>query len=118
MSLKEKTETALLAFNPNIPAPVAAMKAASIPRAIVFFLLGLLCILAPFALIAWLTITTKAAPPWPLLIFAALPLIAGIYFLFAGGNLLSGEAMDAAERTGGVVARTAARALKVARVKA
>ena len=114
MSRISATETRLAAF---MPPDKARYKVKSLGRGIVFFVLGACCIGGAFAFVIWVMRETKGAPSIPILLFAAVPLVAGGYFLFAGGHIVSGEAMEAAGETGSIVARTAARALRLARPK-
>jgi hypothetical protein len=100
-----------------MPRQRAEYKAKSMGRSVAFFALGAVCIAGAFAFVVWTMRETKGAPSIPVLLFAAVPLVAGGYFLFAGGNILSAEAMDAAGETGNVVVRTAAKALRLARPK-
>ena len=99
----------------DVPPAKAIAKIRSSRRGWLFFALGAVCIAAAFAFIIWTMKETKGTPSIPLLIFAALPGLPGAYFLLAGGHLISGDAMRAAEDSGGVVARTAAKALRIAR---
>lgn len=115
--LVDKTTDAILAAHPNMPRARARQKAANLPRAIVFIIAGILLTLLGFGLVVFVLLTTKAAPSIPIVVLAAGPVLPGIWFLLAGGNLISGDAMDAAEQSGNAIARTAARALKAARSK-
>ena len=101
----------------NIPPARAEQKLHSTRRGWLFVIAGALCILGAFAFVIWTMIVTKGAPSAGLLIFAALLGLPGAYFLLAGGHLISGDAMLAAEQSGGVIARTAARALRLAQPK-
>lgn len=101
-----------------MPPARAEYKARSMGRSAVFFLLGGLCIAGAFGFVVYVMRASAGSPSIPVLIFAAVPLVAGGYFLFAGGNILSAEAMDAAGETGNVVVRTAAKALRLARPRA
>lgn len=101
----------------GVPPDRAKAKIQSTRRGWAFLIAGALCIGAAFAFIIWTMKETKGAPSVALLIFAALPGLPGAYFLLAGGHLISGDAMRAAEGSGGVLARTAAKALRIARGK-
>lgn len=114
MSRISQTETKLAAF---MPAAKAHYKARSLGRGIVFFVIGAVCFVGAFGLVGYVAVTTKGSPSIPLLIFGSLLALPGAYFLFAGGHIVSGEAMEAAGETGNIVARTAARALRLARPK-
>jgi len=115
MSLRQSTETQLAAF---MPPEKARYKAKSLGRGILYFVIGGLCIAAAFAFVIWAMRETKGAPSIAILLFACLPGLPGTYFLFAGGHIVSGEAMEAAGETGNIVVRTAAKALRLARPKA
>jgi nitrate reductase NapE component len=101
----------------GVPPERAAEKIQSTRKGWLFVILGAVCIAGGFAFIVWTMIVTKGAPTVALLIFAALPALPGAYFLLAGGHMISGDAMRAAEESGGVLAKTAARALRLARGK-
>lgn len=109
-----QTETRLAAF---MPPEKARYKVKTLGRGILFFVLGGFCLLGAFAFLVWVMRETKGSPSIPLLLFAALLGLPGAYFLFAGGHIVSGEAMEAAGETGSIVARAAARALRLARPK-
>lgn len=114
MSRVSQTETRLAAF---MPAEKARYKVMTLSRGVVFFVLGGLCLVGAFAFTILVMRETHGSPSVAVLIFAAIPAVAGAYFLFAGGHIISGEAMEAAGETGSIVARTAARALRLARPK-
>lgn len=101
----------------GVPEETAIVKTQSTRRGWLFVVLGAVFIALAFAFIIWAMRETKAAPSVPLLVFAALPALPGAYFLLAGGHLIAGDAMKAAEQSGGVIARTAAKALRFARPK-
>ena len=101
-----------------MPPEKARYKARSLGRGVVFFVLGAICFAGAFGLVVYVAVTTKGSPSIPVLIFSSLLALPGAYFLFAGGHIVSGEAMEAAGETGNIVARTAARALRLARPKA
>lgn len=109
-----QTETKLAAF---MPPEKARYKVKTLGRGIVFFVLGGICLVGAFAFTILVMRETKGAPSIAVLIFAAIPAVAGAYFLFAGGHIISGEAMEAAGETGSIVARTTARVLRLARPK-
>lgn len=113
--MQDKLTGSMLALNPDMPPERARQKAAGVARGVAFIALGLLCVAAGFGLVIWILVQTKASPSLGLLIFAALPVLPGVYFLLAGGHIISGDAMHAAEHSGGILARTAAKALKAAR---
>lgn len=115
MSRVSQTEARLAAI---MPPEKARYKAKSLGRGIVFFAIGALCLLGAFAFVVLVMRETKGQPSLSVLGFASLLAIPGGYFLFAGGHILSGEAMEAAGETGSIVARTAAKALRLARPKA
>ena len=114
MSRVSQTETKLATV---MPPEKARYKVKTLGRGLLFFLLGGLFLFGGFAFVVLVMHETKGAPSIPLLIFAAIPALAGAYFLFAGGHIVSGEAMEAAGETGSIVARTAAKALRLARPK-
>ncbi len=99
----------------DVPADRARLKVQSTRRGGVFLVAGGLCIGAALAFVIWTMHVTQGAPSVALLIFAALPGLPGAYFLLAGGHLISGDAMRAAAESGGILTRTAAKALKIAR---
>jgi len=99
----------------GVPPERARVKIQSTRRGWLFLFAGALSIGAAFGFIIWTMRETKGVPSIPLLIFAALPGLPGAYFLLAGGHLISGDAMRAAEDSGNVVAKTAAKALRIAR---
>ena len=117
MKPPEETDSFAQLRDMGVPRERARVKVHSTRRGWLFLFAGSICIAAAFAFIIWTMHVTKGAPSVALLIFAALPGLPGAYFLLAGGHLISGDAMRAAEASGGIVARTAARALKIARVK-
>jgi len=101
----------------GVPPERARTKIQNTRRGVLFLLAGGLFIAMSFGFVIYTMIITKGAPSIASMIFALLPGLPGAYFLLAGGHLLSGDAMLAAEETGGIITRTAAKALKVARVK-
>jgi len=101
----------------GVPPQRAAEKIQSTRRGVLFLVAGALFVVGAFAFVIYVMKETKGAPGISMLIFAALLGLPGAYFLLAGGHLISGDAMRAAEETGGIITRTAAKALKVARVK-
>lgn len=101
----------------GIPPERAQVKLRHTRRGWLLCLIGALCIGGAFAFVIYTMRVTKGAPSVALLVFAALLALPGFYFLLAGGHLISGDAMRAAEASGNVVARTAARVLRVARGK-
>jgi nitrate reductase NapE component len=101
----------------GVPPTRARVKVQHSRKGWLFVILGAVCIAGGFAFIVWTMIVTKGAPSLPLLVFAALPALPGAYFLLAGGHMISWDAMRAAEESGGVLAKTAARALRLARGK-
>jgi len=115
MKPPEQTGSYRVLTSRGVPPERARVKIQSTRRGWLFLFAGALCIGVAFAFIIWAMKETKAAPSIPLLIFAALPALPGAYFLLAGGHLISGDAMRAAEGSGNVVARTAAKALRIAR---
>lgn len=114
MSRVSQTETKLAAF---MPPATARYKVKTLGRGILFFVLGGGCLFGAFAFVVMVMRETKGAPSLGMLIFASLLALPGAYFLFAGGHIMSGEAMQAAGETGSIVARTAAKALRLARPK-
>ena len=111
--LADKLTGQMVAF--NIPEERARVKAQSVGRGFAFIALGLFCVALGFGLVVWILIQTKASPSVALLIFAALPVGPGVYFLLAGGHIISGDAMTAAEHSGGILTRTVAKGLRMAR---
>lgn len=101
----------------NVPPDKALVKIRGTRKGWLFVGSGMVLIAAAFAFVIWTMIATKAAPPVALLVFAALPGLPGAYFILAGGHLISADAMQAAEKSGGLIARTAAKALDLARPK-
>jgi len=101
----------------GVPPGRAVEKVQSTRRGVVFLIVGAICVAAAFALVIYTMTITKGAPSIGVLVFAALPGLPGAYFLLAGGHLISGDAMRAAEESGGILAKTAAKALRVARGK-
>lgn len=114
MSRISQTETKLAAF---MPPAKAHYKVRTLGRGILFFVLGGICLFGAFAFIVIVMRETKGAPSVGMLVFASLLALPGAYFLFAGGHVVSGEAMEAAGETGSIIARTAAKALRLARPK-
>ncbi len=117
MKPPEQTGTFTGLTSMGIPPGRAVVKVRQSRKGWVFVILGAFCIAGGFAFIVWTMVVTKGAPSLPLLVFAALPALPGAYFLLAGGHMISGDAMRAAEVSGGVLAKTAARALRLARGK-
>ncbi len=117
MTRIDRTATALRAQNPNLPEHKAREKAASLWRGVLFLIIGLASLAFGGALMLKVVSTTNAAPTIGLLIFAGVPMIVGLYCVFAGGHIMSGEAMAAAEKSGGALAKLAARLVNAARGK-
>jgi len=117
MKPPQETELAARLTGQGIPLERAIVKIQSTRRGVLFFVVGALCVAAAFAFVIYVMRETKGAPSIPLMIFALLPGLPGAYFLLAGGHLISGDAMQAAEASGGLLTRTAAKALKIARLK-
>ena len=117
MKPPEQTGTFLALTDQGVPPERAKAKIQSTRRGVLFLLAGGLFIAMAFGFVIYTMIITKGAPSIASMIFALLPGLPGAYFLLAGGHLLSGDAMRAAEESGGIITRTAARVLKVARVK-
>jgi len=113
----EETGAFLGMTSRGVPPERAKAKIQSTRRGVLFLLAGGLFIAMAFGFVIYTMIITKGAPSIASMIFALLPGLPGAYFLLAGGHLLSGDAMRAAEESGGIITRTAARVLKVARVK-
>lgn len=101
----------------GVPEQTADVKLRSTRRGWAMAVAGGLCIVVGFAFVIWVMRETKGLPSVAVLVFAALLALPGAYFLLAGGHLIAGDAMRAAENSGGVIARTAARALRLARPK-
>jgi hypothetical protein len=101
----------------GVPPERAIVKIQSTRRGVLFFVVGALCVAAAFAFVIYAMTVTKGAPSISTMIFALLPGLPGAYFLLAGGHLISGDAMQAAEESGGIITRTAAKALKIVRLK-
>lgn len=101
----------------GVPLPRAIVKVQSTRRGILFVVAGLVCIAGAFGFVIYTMTVTKGAPGFGAMIFALIVGAPGTYFLLAGGHLISGDAMHAAEESGGIITRTAAKALKIARVK-
>jgi hypothetical protein len=110
-----KITAAMLAANPDMPPERAHRKASEMGKGIVFVALGAFLILLGFGLAIAVLLITKASPSIPLIGLAALPALPGAYYLLAGGNLISRDAMQAAEQSGGVITRTAAKVLNRSR---
>lgn len=101
----------------GVPPKTAKRKAADTRRGWWFVGIGATCAIIGFALIIAMTVITKAVPGIPLLVFAGLLAAPGGILIFAGGHLVAGDAMRAAEKSGGLLSRSAARALNLARTK-
>ena len=101
----------------GVPPGTAAVKVQSTRRGALFVALGALLVVGAFAFVIYTMKITQGAPGLSMLIFAALLGLPGAYFLLAGGHLIAGDAMRAAEGSGSVIARTAARALRLTRPK-
>jgi len=99
----------------GVPPERAKEKIQSTRRGWMFFAVGVFCLAGAFAFVIYTMTVTKGAPNLSTMIFALLPGLPGAYFLLAGGHLISGDAMQAAETAGGIITRTAARALLIAR---
>lgn len=117
MKPPEQTELAVRLTSQGVPLERAVIKIQSTRRGWLFFVVGAVCIAAAFGFVIYVMRETHGAPSIPLMLFALLPGLPGAYFLLAGGHLISGDAMHAAEESGGIITRTAAKALKLARVK-
>jgi VIT1/CCC1 family predicted Fe2+/Mn2+ transporter len=92
---QEKTAAVLMAM--DVPEPKAVRKAADTSRGIflLIFSLVLLLIAAAIPLVPVFVMHDK--PDKWLLLFAAPFAIGGVVILWAGGHLMSAEAMDASE---------------------
>lgn len=101
----------------GVPPKKAVVKVYSTRKGWLFVVVGAAMIAGAFAFVIYTMHETKGAPSVSLLVFAALLALPGAYFILAGGHLISGDAMEAAEKSGGVITRTAAAALRIARVK-
>lgn len=101
----------------GIPAETAADKIRATRRGWLLAAVGALMFLGAFGSVIGLTVFTKAAPSTSLLIFAGLLAVPGMLFVLMGGHLIAGDAMRAAEQSGGFMAKTAAKALNLARPK-
>lgn len=117
MKPPEQTGAFTAMTDQGVPHDRARAKVQSTRRGWMFLAAGALCIAGAFAFVIYTMSVTKGAPGISLLVFAALPGLPGAYFLLAGGHLISGDAMRAAEDSGGIITRTAAKALKMARGK-
>jgi len=101
----------------GVPPERAVEKIQNTRRGVLFLLAGGLFIAMAFGFVIYTMAITKGAPSIGSMVFALLPGLPGAYFLLAGGHLLSGDAMRAAEESGGIITRTAAKVLTVARIK-
>jgi len=117
MKPAEQTGAFIALTDQGVPPERAKAKIQSTRRGWMFLIAGAFCIAAAFGFVIYTMTMTKGAPSISAMIFALLPGGPGMYFLLAGGHLISGDAMRAAEDSGGVLARTAARALRIARGK-
>lgn len=117
MKPPEQTGAFTAMMGQGVPVERARAKVQSTRRGWVFLVAGALCIAAAFGFVIYTMTITKGAPAVSTMIFALLPGAPGMYFLLAGGHLISGDAMRAAEASGGVLSRTAAKALNLARAK-
>lgn len=117
MKPPEETGAFIALTAQGVPPEKAAAKIQSTRRGVLFLVAGALCIAGAFAFVIYAMTLTKGAPSISTMVFALLPGLPGAYFLLAGGHLISGEAMHAAEESGGIITRTAAKALKIARGK-
>jgi len=117
MKPAEQTEIAARLTAQNVPLKRVVSKIQNTRRGVLFLFAGGLFIAMSFGFVIYTMVITKGAPSIASMIFALLPGLPGAYFLLAGGHLLSGDAMLAAEESGGIITRTAAKALRVARVK-
>ena len=115
MKAVEQITATMMALNPDMPQERAERKASEMGRGILFVALGVFLVLLGFGLAIAVLLITKASPSIPLLILAAAPALPGGYFLLAGGNLISRDAMAAAEQSGGIITKTVSRALNLAR---
>lgn len=101
----------------GVPPRTAKLKAADTRRGWWFVGIGAACAVIAFTLIIVMTLVTKAVPSVSLLVFAGLLAAPGGIMIFAGGHLVAGDAMRAAEKSGGMLSRAAAKALNLARAK-
>jgi len=115
MKPPEETGAFVALTERGVPPEKAVAKIQSTRRGVLFLLAGGLFIAMAFGFVIYTMIITKGAPSVASMVFALLPGLPGAYFLLAGGHLLSGDAMEAAEESGNVLARTAAKALNLAR---
>jgi hypothetical protein len=113
----ERTATELRVQNPNLPEHKAREKAASLWRGLLFLVIGLASLAFGGALMLKVVSTTSAAPSIGVLVFAGVPMIVGLYCVFAGGHIMSGEAMTAAAQSSGALGKIAAKLVNVARGK-
>lgn len=95
----------------GMPPERAERKVAETRKGIIYVGLGAFFILLGFGLAIVPYVVTKTNPPALLLALAAVSAVPGAYLLLAGGNLISRDAMRAAEQSGSVITRTAAKVL-------
>lgn len=109
--ISDQITASMQALNPHMPADRIQRKVSETRKGIVFVALGVFFILLGFGLAITILLITKATVSLPLVGLCALPAIPGAYFLLAGGNLISRDAMRAAEVSGDIITRTAAKVL-------
>lgn len=116
--MTEKTTAQLQALNPNMPPAKAVQKAASLERGVALLALGAFLMLVAGALVIVPIALLREMPGVAFLIFAGLFGSGGLFLVFAGGHIMSGEAMDAAGKSGSLLAKIVAGAVAKIRAKA
>ncbi len=101
----------------GVPPEKAVAKIQSTRRGILFLVAGAVFMVGAFAFVIYTMTVTEGAANVSTLIFALLPGLLGFYLGLAGGHLISADAMQAAEASGSIITRTAAKALTIARGK-
>lgn len=101
----------------GMPAQVAQQKAASVGRGVALSVVGLLLMVGGGWLVVRVMTTTGAEPSLSFLVFAGLPVLGGLLLVWAGGHIVSGDAMRAAAESGGVIGKMAEGLLSLVRGK-
>ena len=80
----------------QIPEAKARSMTKSIGRGIALILLGLVLLVAGVGLVIYIIVKLAKEPALSVMLLSGFLGLAGVYFLVAGGNVISGQALDAA----------------------
>lgn len=102
-------ETTAKLISKEIPEVKARHKARSLRDGLVVTMVGILLLLCAAGLVLVPVFTLREQPGVPFLLFAVTLAVGGLFLVFVGGNIISGEAAQAAGGLFGVIAAAAER---------